>query len=93
MHWFADSARESKAAHCVVEIFNSGSAVASEDMPILFDKFRQFEAATRSAKEGTGLGLAIVRGIVEEHGGVVGVASSKEGTSFLFSIPVLESSE
>ena len=87
VHWFADSAREPEGVHCVVEIFNSGSTVAREDIPRLFDKFRQFEAATKSAKEGTGLGLAIVRGIVEEHGGVVGAASNAEGTSFLFSIP------
>src|SRR3989344_3325457 len=87
VYWFADSAREPQAAHCVVEIFNSGSTVAREDIPRLFDKFRQFEAAMRSTKKGTGLGLAIVRGIVEEHGGVVGAASNAEGTSFLFSIP------
>ncbi len=43
-------------------------------------------------EKGTGLGLAIVHNIVESHGGTIEVRSRlREGTTFLVSLPVLNS--
>ena len=89
IHWFLHGAEENSKGSIMVEVFNGGSQIPAEDIPRLFDKFKQFEAAARSVKKGTGLGLTIVRGIVEEHGGVVGAASGAGGTSFFFTLPAL----
>jgi two-component system, NtrC family, sensor histidine kinase KinB len=74
----------------VVAITDSGVGISQENIPLLFNKFRQFKtAATSSGKKGTGLGLVIAKGIVEAHGGVVGVASEEgNGSTFCFNIPL-----
>jgi signal transduction histidine kinase len=43
---------------------------------------------TKPVGEGTGLGLAIVHGIVEKHGGTIGVTSEVgRGTEFTLVLP------
>ncbi|KKT81499.1 MAG: Multi-sensor hybrid histidine kinase [Candidatus Azambacteria bacterium GW2011_GWA1_44_9] len=58
--------------------------------PKLWNKFTQFESSVRQQNhEGTGLGLVIVKGIVESHGGMVGVRSaSGSGSTFYFTLPL-----
>lgn len=74
----------------VVAITDSGVGISPENIPLLFNKFRQFKtAALMSDKKGTGLGLVIAKGIVEAHGGVVGVASEEgQGSTFYFTLPI-----
>ena len=51
---------------------------------------RALEPFITSKARGTGLGLAIVKGIVEEHGGVIGLASQLgEGTTVTIRLPML----
>jgi signal transduction histidine kinase len=64
---------------------DSGSGIAEEDMPHLFDRFWQ---ADTTGRRGTGLGLPIVKGIVEAHSGRIWVESPKgQGSTFFFTIP------
>jgi hypothetical protein len=64
-------------------IGNSGSYIAPEDIPRLFEPF-----FTRGKKGGTGLGLAVVEKIVRDHGGRVGVVSDRDaGTEFRITLP------
>jgi signal transduction histidine kinase len=64
---------------------DSGSGIADEDLPRLFDRFWQAE---NTARRGTGLGLPIVKGIVEAHGGRIWAESTKgHGSTFFFTIP------
>ncbi|HET7565882.1 MAG TPA: ATP-binding protein [Gemmatimonadaceae bacterium] len=67
---------------------DTGCGILPEHLPHLFDRFWQ---ARRGAKErGTGLGLAISKGIVEAHGGTIGVESAPgTGSTFAFVIPTV----
>jgi signal transduction histidine kinase len=66
-------------------VSDTGSGIASEDMPRVFDRFWQ---ATRAGRQGAGLGLPITKGIVEAHGGRIWVESTPgRGTTFSFTIP------
>ena len=71
-----------------VEIRDPGIGIAEEDLPKLFTRFRQLNASSTRTAGGTGLGLVISRGIVEEHGGTLHVASTPgAGSVFSFWLP------
>lgn len=65
---------------------DSGPGVAPDDVPRLFERYWQ---APRLLRAGSGLGLYIAKGIVEAHGGEIGVESEPgKGAEFWFTIPV-----
>jgi signal transduction histidine kinase len=66
-----------------VRIIDRGPGVPAEIQERIFERFY------RERKGGTGLGLAISRGIIEAHGGEIGVISSpgNRGSIFYFKIP------
>ncbi len=67
-------------------VSDTGSGIAPDALPHLFDRFWR---ADQPRRDGAGLGLTIVRGIVEAHGGDVGVDSEVGvGTTFRFTLPV-----
>jgi signal transduction histidine kinase len=71
----------------VCEVSDTGSGIAPEDLPKLFQRFTQLEAGARM-KAGTGLGLSISKAQVEAHGGTIGVRSMPgEGSTFWFRLP------
>ena len=81
------SARRS-AQRVVVEIADTGEGISPEDLPHVFERFYRGEKSRSRATGGAGLGLAIARGIVEAHGGQIGVDSvAGQGTRFFFSLP------
>lgn len=66
-----------------VAVEDQGGGVPNGEREMIF---RQFY--TKDVKEGTGLGLAICKGIVEAHGGEIGLQAAESGGSrFWFSIP------
>jgi signal transduction histidine kinase len=76
--------------HIQVKIADSGTGIAPEFLPHVFDRFRQADGSTTRKHGGLGLGLAIVRHLVEMHGGSVMVESAGEnqGTTFSVNLPV-----
>ncbi|MNS46746.1 Signal transduction histidine-protein kinase BarA [compost metagenome] len=73
----------------IVEVSDTGPGIASEDLPRVFERFRQLDMGATRAAGGTGLGLAIVKEVVEAHAGEVGVRSDLgAGTTFWFSLAV-----
>lgn len=76
-------------SHIVVRVSDSGSGIAPEFLPHVFDRFRQADASTTRRHGGLGLGLAIVKQLVELHGGSVAVVSpgADQGTTFTVKLP------
>ena len=69
--------------NCVLQVEDTGIGIAKEQIPHLFERFRQAEGSENRSYEGTGLGLALVKELVEVHGGTVTVDSQYEsGTTF-----------
>jgi len=69
----------------IVSVSDTGSGIAPEALPHIFDRFWQARATPRA---GSGLGLAIARGIIEAHGGRIWVESELgKGSTFSFSLP------
>jgi signal transduction histidine kinase len=67
-------------------VADTGPGIPQEQLPKIFGKFWQ---ARRGDQRGVGLGLQIARGIVEAHGGTLGVRSEVgRGTVFSFDLPV-----
>ena len=68
-----------------VSVRDSGSGIAPEDLPHLFERFWQ---AKPTAHVGSGLGLFIAKGLVEAHGGLIWVESLPgAGAVFHFTLP------
>ena len=71
-----------------VEVRDTGEGIRPEDLPHVFEQFYRGEKSRSRDTGGSGLGLAIAKGIVEAHGGRVGVESAPgKGTRFFFTLP------
>jgi signal transduction histidine kinase len=66
-----------------LEIADSGTGIAPEDLPRVFDPF----FTTKDVGSGTGLGLSIAYGIVSRHEGTIEVESSGDGTLVTVRLP------
>jgi two-component system sensor histidine kinase BaeS len=70
-----------------VTVEDTGSGIAADELPRVFDRFYRADAA-REHSGGTGLGLAIARMIAEQHGGVIQAASVPgAGSTFRVRLP------
>jgi len=69
-----------------IGVQDSGSGIAPEHLPHVFDRFYRVDPARARETGGTGLGLAITRAIIENHGGTISAASGGEGQGSTFTI-------
>ncbi len=73
-----------------MEFTDTGEGIPEENLSRIFEPF----FTTRDVGKGTGLGLATSYGIVESHGGKIGVKSKvQEGTTFTIELPVRAENE
>jgi signal transduction histidine kinase len=71
-----------------VLVHDQGPGISPDDQAKIFDRFHQVTNELSANKVGTGLGLAIAKGLVEAHGGEIGIDSAVgKGSTFWFSIP------
>lgn len=72
-------------------VSDEGEGIPESEMHKLWGRFQQLDSSDTRQKGGTGLGLAISKGLAEQHGGNVGVASEVgRGTTFWVELPILE---
>ena len=78
--------REWEVCLCVAD---SGSGIASDDLPHVFERFYRGQHVLKNDVPGTGLGLAIVKEIVDLHEGRIEVDSQPgHGTTFRVWLPL-----
>jgi PAS domain S-box-containing protein len=78
----------------IVSVKDEGRGIPTNMQELVFERFKQVEAADATSKGGSGLGLAICKGFIEAHGGRIGVESAVgQGSKFWFSIPHRDISE
>lgn len=71
-----------------INIADTGSGIAQEHIPRLFERFYRVDKSRSQELGGTGLGLAIVKHIIQAHQGEVFVQSILgQGSVFSFTLP------
>ncbi|MEU8637544.1 HAMP domain-containing sensor histidine kinase [Amycolatopsis sp. NPDC048633] len=72
----------------VIAVADTGTGIAAEDLPHVFDRFWRAEKSRSRQTGGSGLGLAIVRHLVQAHGGTIDVESEVDiGSTFTVRLP------
>jgi PAS domain S-box-containing protein len=73
----------------VIRIVDTGIGMKQDDLPLLFEQFRQVDGSSTRRAGGTGLGLHITRHLVRMHGGDITVESEfGSGSTFSFTLPI-----
>ncbi len=70
---------ERDAERVALQVCDTGAGIAAEVLPRVFEPFAQAPQTLDRSQGGLGLGLAMVKGLVELHGGSVGVSSAGPG--------------
>ncbi|MGP1716567.1 MAG: ATP-binding protein [Methylophilus sp.] len=76
----------SEEAEVVIEVADTGSGIAPEMLPQIFELFVQSQVTLDRSQGGLGIGLAIVQRLIAMHGGRVSAFSKGEGLGSTFEI-------
>jgi signal transduction histidine kinase len=79
---------ESEADQIMLTVADTGLGIAEEQLPHIFEAFRQVDQTIRRQRSGTGLGLAIVHSLVTIMGGYIVINSQVgQGTTIVVTLP------
>lgn len=74
-----------------ISVSNTGSGIAPEDLPHIFERFYRGDKSRSRASGGAGLGLAIAKQLVEAHGGRIWAESEPDQEAvFTFALPKID---
>lgn len=74
-----------------VAVSDTGSGIAEEDLPKIFDRFYRARDGEEARSDSSGIGLAIVKRILDLHGSRITVSSKLDtGTRFEFELPAVQ---
>ena len=72
----------------MVSVFNSGSGIPPEELPLIFNRYRDLVSGKADQNKVSGLGLVISQRIIEAHNGKIWVESEAgKGATFHFALP------
>ena len=73
----------------VIAVSDTGKGIPAEELPTIFDEYRQAEGSESAVQKGTGLGLSITKKFAELLGGTIGVESEVGmGSTFTVRVPM-----
>jgi signal transduction histidine kinase/ActR/RegA family two-component response regulator len=74
----------------VIRVRDNGAGIAADQLPLVFDMFKQADVAIEHSGTGLGIGLALVKSLVEMHGGTVEAHSAGvgDGSEFVVRLPI-----
>jgi signal transduction histidine kinase len=76
-----------------VTVSDTGEGISRQELANIFERFYRVDKSRSRATGGSGLGLTIAKRLVEAHGGGIKVSSELgKGSSFSFTLPVVEQS-
>jgi signal transduction histidine kinase len=76
--------------HVVIEVVDTGVGIPPEEVPHVFEEFRQVGESSTRRTGGVGLGLSIVKGLVGVLGGRISVQSTLgKGSIFRVELPIV----
>jgi signal transduction histidine kinase len=82
------------AGYLACAVKDTGIGIAPDDQAKLFTQFFRSQNPAVREQRGTGLGLAITKSLIELQGGAIWVDSELEkGSTFSFSLPIVENGE
>jgi signal transduction histidine kinase/DNA-binding response OmpR family regulator len=77
------------AEEAVLRVEDDGPGLSEEDLPHIFDRFRQVGDPATREEGGVGIGLALAKEFAELHGGDIRVESTPgEGAAFTVTMPL-----
>ena len=78
-----------KRQYVLFAIKDNGVGIRSDELPLVFNKYKEQLTAKASDLKTTVLGLAISKHIVEAHGGTIWAESEvSKGSTFSFTLPI-----
>ncbi len=85
------AALDPRRRRAIVKVTDTGSGIASDMLPLIFELFVQSRHPDGRSRGGLGIGLNVVRRLVEMHGGSVAVASegANKGSTFTVELPLV----
>ncbi len=73
----------------LVSVEDDGIGIPDNELPHVFERFRQVDGSATRGHAGMGIGLALARSLVELHGGTIWASSVVgQGSRFTFGIPI-----
>lgn len=80
---------EQSGNYCMLRVKDTGIGIRNDQIPHLFERFRQAEGSVSRSYEGSGLGLALAKELVQIHGGQITVESVYgQGSTFTVWLPI-----
>jgi signal transduction histidine kinase len=84
------SAEQADSAFARISVADTGSGIPEDEQDRIFEKFYQVQGQALPRHHGAGLGLSIAKGLVEAHGGAIGVKNNPGGGSvFWCTLPLV----
>jgi signal transduction histidine kinase len=79
----------SQGSDCEIAVTDTGTGIASDMLPFVFDRFWRADPSAEQRFAGLGLGLALAKRLVELHGGNVTATSpgANQGSTFTVTLP------
>ena len=82
------TANSPSAIDLIISVSDTGKGIPADELPTIFDEYRQAEGSESSVQKGTGLGLSITKKFAELLGGTIGVESEVgKGSTFTVRVP------